>query len=899
MIAQRALQGLRLAATTFAVAAVAWLPGAASAQSAASEYTSAIRYDEAGRAVGTIAPDPDGAAGPLHHAATRTTIDNRGLVTKVETGELTNWQSEDVLPENWTNFEVLSYVETFYDANRRKVREVARGENNVAISLTQFSYDNRGRLECTAVRMNSARWSVSLLPTSACTLGVEGNDGPDRITRTFYDAAGQVEQIRRAVGTDVENAEVTYTYTDNGQIKNVIDANGNKAEMRYDDYDRQTKWVFPSKTRPDPAVFDKTDAETVLATAGDPNENDFEQYEYDANGNKTKHRKRDGTELSFTYDALNRMTVKTVPSASRPNLPTAHSRNVHYTYDLRDLQTSIRFDSDSGEGALSAWDGFGRQTSATDTMDGANRTLTYQYDANGNRTRVTHPDNNYWQLEYDGLNRADRMLQGTVEIGRMSYNKRGTVMQREWPYSQFNTVTTPTYDHAGRTASLTHDLRASAGDVTFGYDYIPSGQLASISRSNEAYAWTSDSMNNSPPVGYERTYTTNGLNQYESTQSSVTKNYCYDANGNLTADGGSVYLYDVENRLVQKRAQGTGNTNCAALSYAGTINAELHYDPLGRLYLLEGYKNGSLDTTTRFLYDGDAMVAEYNAAGTMQARYVHGTNADADDPLIWYDGSTVIAGKRRFLVANHQGSIIAVANYTGALIRANSYDEYGINDAANMGRFQYTGQAWLEELDLYYYKARIYSPKLGRFLQTDPIGYEDQFNLYAYVGNDPVNHTDPTGTTVLCANNYCKEVGKEIANGLYEFFVGDTIAEVKQVLDNPTVQTAAAAACGLAKPCKLVKKAAKPVIKKLPKPPRGKGSVPKEKRAKPRSFTAKEREAKRAEQGGKCGNACGKDIDANNSEGHHIKRHSDGGTTTSDNHAEVCLKCHKEIHSPD
>ena len=102
------------------------------------------------------------------------------------------------------------------------------------------------------------------------------------------------------------------------------------------------------------------------------------------------------------------------------------------------------------------------------------------------------------------------------------------------------------------------------------------------------------------------------------------------------------------------------------------------------------------------------------------------------------------------------GSVIASLAPNGAVTKKYSYSPFGLNGANNDHTEQpwgYTGQRYDGDSGLYYYKARYYHAGLGRFLSVDPVGYDDQMNLYAYVANSPLLYRDPSGRIIELIKN--------------------------------------------------------------------------------------------------------------------------------------------------
>jgi RHS repeat-associated protein len=299
------------------------------------------------------------------------------------------------------------------------------------------------------------------------------------------------------------------------------------------------------------------------------------------------------------------------------------------------------------------------------------------------------------------------------------------------------------YDNLGRLTASWRDEQANKGEW-FGYN--STGQLTDVSYNADgvstgtpqnatrtvSYTITSDTLNRSNvnDSGDQSNYAPNALNQYQNVAGG---DIYYDDKFNLMWPGGFSAGYDSENHLT---AIGSGEDY-----------GQFTYDGLGRCL------KRTVDwETTLITYDGWHPIVEWDEWNNLKAWNVYGSGPDE----ILYRHDTVRGDLRYHL--DRMGNVVFLLDSDGDGIERYTYDAFGhptVTDwngdnprtwSAYGNRFMFTGREYFPELGLYDFRNRFYYPVLGRFLQSDPMGFDaGDTNFYRYCGGDPVNGSDPFG----------------------------------------------------------------------------------------------------------------------------------------------------------
>ena len=235
-------------------------------------------------------------------------------------------------------------------------------------------------------------------------------------------------------------------------------------------------------------------------------------------------------------------------------------------------------------------------------------------------------------------------------------------------------------------------------------------------------------------------YDANELNQY-SAISSVSQPGCtpfYDLDGNLTNVLGRTYSYDAANRLV-------------SVSDAQGLVVSNRYDALDRRV-----QKITPEYTATFLYDGWNVVEErmaYTNGTDHVFRYYWGK--DLSESL---QGAGGIGGLLCFTcdgdvyvpVYDQIGNIVAVVDSSGTEVASFVYDAFGrtvaeSGSATSLVHYRFSTKYWDEETGMCYYGYRFYVPRMGRWLNRDPIGEKEGGQVYAFIQNHSVSDFDFLG----------------------------------------------------------------------------------------------------------------------------------------------------------
>lgn len=651
-----------------------------------------------------------------------------------------------------TTYNVLQQVSgdadsswNYWAAGHLDSARVARGTQPV----TKYTYDTHGRVKTVTdpaghpdtVYYATSNWqnTDSVKHTTrrvAYTYDAFGRtittkDPRNLVTSTQYDT---LNRVVRVIGPDSDATRYNY---DSLFLRSVTDAKG----QVYHFVPNALGWV-ESDTNP----------------AGQGRHSTF-----DKNGNVTNVVNRRGQTVSFTYDALDQVLTR-----SADGLTTTYAR------DSLDRFSAVA----NGESTDTLkFDLAGRTVSAITVLAGTRYERALDYDVKDRRTRLRMVSpwadtlryvwNAYSQLDtledwaggrtaFTAYN-ADRLpttitLPNAVALSH-TYVDFHTAMVDSFSTAAVNAALGLKY--AFDTLGLVSDRVKALGDSGRDFQYDKHDRLVQAA---DYYMTAGQCWQTwEEPSGWlcDPTYKTHY----------ATTTYTYDTVGNrtdlqaklvpgnrLVKFNGDSLVYDADGNLTTRIRAGSpiqrlywnALGQLIAVWTSGADSVSVGYDGRGRRV-----RKLSVSATTRYLYDGDDLLAELDAAGNRLAEYSYYPGIDR--PL-----SVRRGGQVYYYAQDVSGNVVGLTTSTGAVTNQYRYNPWGGAELVQEGvanSLRFAGRPYDPETGLYYNRARYYDPAVGRFISEDPLGLGGGINHYAYVGNDPVNYRDPTGMDDTCGGS--------------------------------------------------------------------------------------------------------------------------------------------------
>lgn len=453
---------------------------------------------------------------------------------------------------------------------------------------------------------------------------------------------------------------------------------------------------------------------------------------------------------SYTYDIINRINTKTDSSGivhttqydllNRPLSINSSNMEKIFVYDS--IQLGKLTSAQNGNTLIEyTYDSLGNPLTKNQSVNGFNKTISYEYNHIGQITKMTYPSGLEINYTYSNglINNITASGLGSI-IENINYQPI-TFIPLSWTWGN-NLNRLKTLDISGKITSLTDGVLNQTYTLN-GVFNVKSLNDNGINKKYSSYIMKTNSLSqmsgdlgtmkynigsklertrltdsNGKIINYYYTNLTNKLDYL----SEGSKNYfsTYDSKGNTLSNTLGLFTYNNQNNM------DTATANGEVTSYI--YNA---FD--------ERVAKIGAEVNKIFMYnDNHQLIGEYE--GNTGTEYI-------------YLGSTPIAtyknGQIFFIHTDHLETPRAITNSSGSTVwKWDNIDPFGKNAATNLGidfNLRFMGQYFDNETGLFYNYYRYYNPTIGRYMQADPIGIDGGLDTYGYAGQNPINAVDPLG----------------------------------------------------------------------------------------------------------------------------------------------------------